>query len=155
MTRPVVAVLLCGLGLATSAGLHAQSTPARALTRAEVEALLATAAASSPGMAVARMHNSDAYRVNVVRRTAPQGAIAHDVGTEVHYVIEGTATLVTGGTIVRAAGAGAGMATIRDGVSREVQAGDIVLLPEGTPHWYSRLGAPLTYLEVRFDVKER
>lgn len=128
--------------------------PATAMTRDEVLAQLARAGATSPGMMVARMTNTDAYRVNVVKRTAPQGAIAHDVGTEVHYIIEGTATLVTGGTLVRPAAAGAGAATIRDGVSRQVHPGDIVLVPVRTPHWYSAIAQPLTYLEVRFDVKE-
>lgn len=128
--------------------------PARALTRAEVLAQLEQAAATSPQMMVARMVNTEAYRVNVVKRTAPQGAIAHDIGTEVHYIIEGRATLVTGGTIVRPAAGAAAAATIRHGVSREVQPGDIVLVPVGTPHWYSAITQPLTYLEVRFDVKE-
>lgn len=129
--------------------------PASTMTRGEVLAEIEKAAAASPQMMVARMANTAAYRVNVVKRTAPQGAIAHDVGTEVHYIIEGAATLVTGGTIVRpSAGTAASAATIRDGVSREVHPGDIVLVPVGTPHWYSAITQPLTYLEVRFDVKE-
>lgn len=132
---------------------QAQTAPATAMTAAEVLAQLEKAAASSPQMMVARMANTEAYRVNVVKRTAPQGAIAHDVGTEVHYIVEGTATLVTGGTIVRPAAGAA--AIIRDGVSRVVHPGDIVLVPVGTPHWYSVIAQPLTYLEVRFDVKER
>jgi mannose-6-phosphate isomerase-like protein (cupin superfamily) len=144
--------------LLTVGPAHAQTpppAPTRAMTRAEVLAQLETAAATSPQMMVARMVNTEAYRVNVVKRTAPQGAIAHDVGTEVHYIIEGTATLVTGGTIVRPATGGAtAMATIRDGASREVHPGDIVLVPVGTPHWYRAIAQPLTYLEVRFDVKE-
>ena len=124
------------------------------LTPAEIEALLKAAGPASSEMLVARMHNSEGWRVNVVRRTAPQGAIAHTVGTEVHYVIAGSATLVTGGAIVRPAGGGPGAATIRDGVSRDVHPGDVVIVPVGLPHWYSRLDGTLTYLEVRFDVKE-
>lgn len=138
--------------------LGAQTAPASVLGGAEVLAQLEEAARTSPEMMVARMTNTDSYRVNVVKRTAPQGAIAHAVGTEVHYIIAGAATLVTGGTIVRgaasAAGAGtAAAATIRDGQTRTVHAGDIVLVPVNTPHWYSRIDSPLTYLEVRFDVK--
>ena len=55
---------------------------------------------------------------------------------------------------MRPATAAPGAATIRDGVSREVHPGDIVLVPVRTPHWYSAIAQPLTYLEVRFDVKE-
>lgn len=134
----------------------AQTAPASVLSGAEVLAQLQQAARTSPEMMVARMTTTDTYRVNVVKRTAPQGAIAHDVGTEVHYIIDGTATLVTGGTIVRPSGSGAttsGAATIRDGQTRTVHAGDVVLVPVRTPHWYSHIASPLTYLEVRFDVK--
>jgi len=150
-------VWLTFAALVAAAPAHAQTSPpapARAMTRAEVLAQLEQAAATSPQMMVARMVNTEAYRVNVVKRTAPQGAIAHDVGTEVHYIIEGRATLVTGGTIVRSATGAPGAATIRDGATREVQPGDIVLVPVGTPHWYRAIAQPLTYLEVRFDVKE-
>lgn len=148
--------LIASTALLVAQVAFAQPAPlsATTMTRDEVLAQLARAGATSPGTMVARMTNTDAYRVNVVKRTAPQGAIAHDVGTEVHYIIEGTATLVTGGTIVRSAAAGPGAATIRDGVSREVHPGDIVLVPVRTPHWYSAIAQPLTYLEVRFDVKE-
>ena len=85
--------------VAQAAFAQTAPVPATAMTRAEVLAQLEKAGVTSPQMMVARMTNTDAYRVNVVKRTAPQGAIAHDVGTEVHYIIEGTATLVTGGTI--------------------------------------------------------
>lgn len=143
----------------TGSSLWAQTAPASVLSGAEVLAQLQAAARTSPEMMVARMTNTDSYRVNVVKRTAPQGAIAHAVGTEVHYIIAGTATLVTGGTVVRApASAATGQtsaapATIRDGQTRTVHAGDIVLVPVDTPHWYSHIDQPLTYLEVRFDVK--
>ena len=145
---------LAALVIAPAADAQPAPAPARAMTRAEVLAQLDAAAATSPAIMVARMVNTESHRVNVVKRTVPQGAIAHDVGTEVHYIIEGVATLVTGGAIVRPAAGGAAAATIRDGVSRQVHPGDIVLVPVGTPHWYSAITQPLTYLEVRFDVKE-
>jgi mannose-6-phosphate isomerase-like protein (cupin superfamily) len=161
MIRTALAALALVLADTSS---WAQTAPASVLSGAEVLAQLQQAARTSPDMMVARMTNTDRYRVNVVKRTAPQGAIAHDVGTEVHYIIEGTATLVTGGTIVRpaasasttaplAGAAAARAATIRDGQTRTVHAGDIVLVPVNTPHWYSHIDQPLTYLEVRFDVK--
>jgi mannose-6-phosphate isomerase-like protein (cupin superfamily) len=150
MTRSLLAGAVCLLMVRT---LSAQTAPASYLTQAEVLAQLERAAKTSPQMMVARMVNTESHRVNVVKRTAPQGAIAHDVGTEVHYIIEGSATLVTGGTILRPAAGSAAQATIRDGVTRAVHKGDIVLVPVKAPHWYSRIEQPLTYLEVRFDVK--
>ena len=151
MTRTVLAALG---GLLVAPALSAQTAPAAYLSAADVVAQLQQAAQTSPEMMVARMTTTDAYRVNVVKRTAPQGAIAHDVGTEVHYIIEGVATLVTGGAVVRpAGGTPAAQATIRGGETRTVHKGDIVLVPVTTPQWYSRIEQPLTYLEVRFNVK--
>ena len=54
-------------------------------------------------MSTARIDNHDQYRINIVRRGRPAGAIAHAVGTELHYIVEGSGTIVTGGTIVRPA----------------------------------------------------
>jgi mannose-6-phosphate isomerase-like protein (cupin superfamily) len=152
MTR----LLLAALALVLASPLaQAQTAPASYLSDAEVLAMLKKAGETTPDMMVARMANTEKYRVNVVKRTVPQGAIAHDVGTEVHYIIEGTATLVTGGTIARPSGGGAAAAaraTIQGGETRKVRKGDIVLVPVNTPHWYSTIDQPLTYLEVRFDV---
>src|SRR5262245_9586409 len=52
----------------------------------------------------ANIKSGDKYMINVVRRTKPQGAIAHAAGTEIHSLIDGSATLVTDGTIARPAG---------------------------------------------------
>ncbi len=135
--------------------LSAVQTPAPApstyLSNAEVTATLKEAAKTAPDMHTAPVKNADHYRINVVERTKPQGAIAHPGFMEVHHIIEGAGTLVTGGTIVRAAGEEAGSATIDGGVSRRVAKGDVVLVPAGAPHWYKDLEGTLTYLEVRFQ----
>ena len=131
------------------------SAPATYLTDAELMATLKDAAKTAPAMHTAPVKNADHYRINIVRRTTPQGAIAHPDGTEVHHIVEGGGTLVTGGSIVRptaSGGRGAAAATIDGGVSRHVAKGDVILIPAGTPHWYKDLEGPLTYLEVRFDL---
>jgi mannose-6-phosphate isomerase-like protein (cupin superfamily) len=130
------------------------STPATYLSEAELTSALKTAAQTAPDMHTAPVKNADHYRINVVRRTKAQGAIAHPDGTEVHHIIDGAATFVTGGAIVRATNAGArgGNATIEGGQSRRVAKGDVILIPAGTPHWYKDLEGSITYLEVRFDL---
>jgi mannose-6-phosphate isomerase-like protein (cupin superfamily) len=128
------------------------STPATYLSEAALMTTLKEAEKTTPAMHTAPIKLADHYRINIVRRTTGQGAIAHPDGTEVHHIIEGSATFVTGGTIVRSAGAAAGAATIEGGVSRHVAKGDVILVPAGTPHWYKDLDAPITYLEVRFDL---
>ena len=129
-------------------------TPATYLSEAELMATLEQAAKTAPAMHTAPVKLADHYRINIVRRTSAQGAIAHPDGTEVHHIIEGAATMVTGGTIVRPASAGGrgGSATIEGGQSRRVAKGDVILVPAGTPHWYKDLEGSITYLEMRFDL---
>ena len=127
------------------------------LTEAELDSALKEAAKKAPAMHTAPVKNDDHYRINIVRRTKAQGAIAHPEGTEVHHIIDGAGTLVTGGTIVRPAASGEGSAsaapaTIEGGVSRHVAKGDVILIPAGTAHWYKDLDGTITYLEVRFDL---
>jgi quercetin dioxygenase-like cupin family protein len=138
-------VLLLGL---LSAAQAPSPSAATYLSEAELMATLKEAARSAPAMHTAPVKLADHYRINIVRRTIAQGAIAHRDGTEVHHITEGTATFVTGGTIV---GAG-GNATIEGGQSRRVTKGDVILVPAGTPHWYKDLDGSITYLEVRFDL---
>jgi mannose-6-phosphate isomerase-like protein (cupin superfamily) len=146
-----VVVALIGLLFAAQAPAPA-AAPATYLSESALMATLEEAAKKAPAMHTAPIKLADHYRINIVRRTTGQGAIAHPDGTEVHHIIDGTATLVTGGTIVRAAGATAGSATITGGESRQVAKGDVILVPAGTPHWYKDLEGPITYLEVRFDL---
>jgi mannose-6-phosphate isomerase-like protein (cupin superfamily) len=128
--------------------------PATYMTEQALMATLKEAEKTAPAMHTAPVKLAEHYRINIVRRTSGQGAIAHPDGTEVHHIIEGAATFVTGGTMVRPANTGgqAGTATIEGGVSRRVAKGDVILVPAGTPHWYKDLEGSITYLEVRFDL---
>ena len=149
--RTAVLVLMAALSAAQTPS-PAAPAPATYLSEAELMATLGEAAKTAPAMHTAPVRLADHYRINIVRRTTGQGAIAHPDGTEVHHIIEGAATFVSGGTIVRAADAAAGSATIEGGQSRRVTKGDVILVPAGTPHWYKDLEGPITYLEVRFDL---
>jgi mannose-6-phosphate isomerase-like protein (cupin superfamily) len=99
------------------------------------------------GMTTGAVSNTDQHRINLVKRVTPGGALAHPGNSELHYITEGAGTLVTGGTIVRPAGASA---TIQNGVTRRVVKGDVILIPADTPHWYKDVEGSITYLEVRF-----
>ena len=128
----------------------APGSPAIYKANADLQAVLAKAMAGTTEMVSSAVANTDQYRVNIVHRQKPAGAIAHPGNTELHYIIEGAGTVVTGGKIVRAAGAAPGTATIDGGETRKVSKGDVIIVPEGSPHWYSQVDGKLTYLEVRF-----
>lgn len=104
------------------------------------------------GMRSGAVSNTDEYRINLVRRLKPGAALAHAGNTELHYITEGAGTLVTGGTIAKAAG---GTATIENGETRRVKKGDVILIPPNTPHWYKEIDGSITYLEVRFVAPAR
>jgi mannose-6-phosphate isomerase-like protein (cupin superfamily) len=121
---------------------------------AELLATLKAMPVPASGMTASPVALTDQYRINIVRRAKGGGAIAHPGNTEVHYIIDGSATLVTGGTILRPTAAG-GVAEIKDGVTRHVGPGDVVVVPENSPHWYKDFDGPITYLEVRFVAPKR
>jgi len=116
-------------------------------SNADLQAALARSIAGGGAMNSASVTVTDEYRSSIVRRTEPNGAIAHPGNTEMHYIIEGSGTVVTGGTIVRRDGA---MAMIQGGEAHPVVKGDIIIIPAGTPHQYSQVREPITYLEFRF-----
>jgi mannose-6-phosphate isomerase-like protein (cupin superfamily) len=148
-------LLVAGIGSAGFAQAPAQPAPAApapgspaTYKAAKDLADVLKAAKANGGMTSSAVANTDQYRVNVVHREAPAGALAHAGNTELHYIVDGAATVVTGGTIVR--GATPGTATIANGVTQKVTKGDVVIVPANSPHWYSAVEGSVTYLEVRW-----
>lgn len=92
------------------------------------------------------------YKVHASRRGAPGEAEVHVRDTDVIYVLEGSATLVTGGRVVGGREVAAGEvrgASIEGGVDRLLAPGDVVVVPNGTPHWFQRVDAPVVYYVVK------
>jgi mannose-6-phosphate isomerase-like protein (cupin superfamily) len=88
----------------------------------------------------------------------------HDLVSEVYHVIDGSATLVTGPDILdmkrRPAdlqtvrefnGPGNGGSSIRNGVTYQLKAGDVIVIPAGTGHWFTKIDDHIRYLMVRID----
>lgn len=122
----------------------------------ELAAALAKSAAGNPDQIMSAIANEGHYRINIVKRERQGVAMAHGAGaakgTEVHYILEGAATVVTGGTL-KPRGAGSANGSIEGGKTQRVKKGDAIVIPAGTPHWYQAIEGSVTYLEVRFDVE--
>lgn len=92
------------------------------------------------------------YKVHASRRDAPGEAEVHERETDIIYVLDGTATFVTGGRIedgkATAPGEVRGPA-IAGGEARALVAGDVVVVPSGTPHWFRDVEAPFLYYVVK------
>lgn len=94
----------------------------------------------------------------------PYSAAEHDQVSEVYHVIDGSATLVLGPDLVdkkrRPAddpivrfinGPGHNAASIRNGETYQLKAGDVVVIPAGTGHWFTRIDDHIDYLMIRID----
>jgi len=103
------------------------------------------------------------YRGKLAAPTANSVA-EHDQVSEVYYIISGSATLVLGPditnrerrpaterTVVERNGPGNNGSDIRNGVAHELKAGDVVIIPAGTGHWFTKIDDHINYMMVRID----
>jgi len=97
-------------------------------------------------------------------KPAPNSVAEHDQISEVYHVISGAATLVLGPDILNRERRPATMRTVRefngpgnngsevrDGIAYEIKAGDVVVIPAGTGHWFTRIDDHIDYLMIRID----
>ena len=112
-----------------------------------------------------RVTDAGGYKIGVYGvfrpKTSRQDANRHDtLVSEIYYMLEGTATLVTGGTMVDETSAGTSPNTrrpnfraprVEGGVSRKVGPGDVIVIPGNLPHWWSSLDTDIRYLIFRPD----
>lgn len=90
-------------------------------------------------------------------KTIQQEANMHQTKvTEIYYILDGNATLVTGGTLpdpkpLRGSKTTLQSTRIEGGVSRHVSKGDVIIIPGRTPHWFSSQDGDLRYLIFRPD----
>jgi mannose-6-phosphate isomerase-like protein (cupin superfamily) len=95
---------------------------------------------------------------------APDSVAEHDLVSEVYHVIDGAGTLVTGPDLVNSKrrpadletvrlfnGPGHNASAIRNPVSQDLKAGDVVVIPAGTGHYFTRIDDHITYLMIRMD----
>jgi len=95
---------------------------------------------------------------------AKQSVAEHDQVSEVYHIIDGSATLVTGPDITEMKrrpadlltvrefnGPGNNGATIRNGATYHLVPGDVIVIPAGTGHWFTKIDDHITYMMVRID----
>jgi mannose-6-phosphate isomerase-like protein (cupin superfamily) len=128
------------------------STPAEPVTRVipATEVLAAFAAGRS-------FIETPEYRVGLARREGPGDAEIHDTDTDIFYVFEGAAVLVTGGLMVEPRTVGPNeirAASTLGGEARTVSKGDIIVIPRTVPHWFKEVAvAPFVYLVVKSTAR--
>jgi uncharacterized protein GlcG (DUF336 family)/mannose-6-phosphate isomerase-like protein (cupin superfamily) len=93
-----------------------------------------------------------AYKVHASRRQTAGMAEVHTRDTDVIYVLEGRATIVTGGTMVDGKTTAADEVRgvrIDGGATRTLAKGDLLIVPEGVPHWFTDVKRPFLYYVVK------
>ena len=143
--------------------------PATDVLASDITATLQKAPATSVSDQPIRVVDVGGYNVGVFVVNRPKGskqsAILHDNRVcEIYYMLEGAGTLVTGGTlqdpqrvppdsrvVTQINGPSIGGSSIQNGSSRRIAKGDMVVIPGGTPHWWSEIQADISYVVVRPD----
>jgi quercetin dioxygenase-like cupin family protein len=94
----------------------------------------------------------DGFEIHASRRDAPGRGEVHETDTDVIHVLSGTATFVTGGSLVDPEAIAPGEirgTSIRGGQERVLREGDVIVVPAGVPHWFMTVDAPVTYHVVK------
>jgi mannose-6-phosphate isomerase-like protein (cupin superfamily) len=176
MLKPL---LIAGAVLVTLAAVAAQNVPtatcqgcpATYISNEELQAYLQRAIAKN--LIDQQVRSVDAGKsgiaVGMVHRTKldaaqPNSVAEHDHVSEVYHIISGSATLVTGPDLVGAQprpatnenvrllnGPGSNAASIRNGVTHQLKAGDAIIIPAGTGHLFTKIDDQITYIMIRID----
>lgn len=148
---------------------HGQSQGATDVTKAEIDAVYESLGQGiDKQIKVIDIGKDTNVAIGILERGVLEsqeevgGIVHHDV-TEVYYILSGGGTLVTGGplenmrefprnsaALMELVGP-TGSGTFQAGVSREVSEGDIVVIPGGVPHGFSRIPDRVKYLSIRID----
>ena len=99
-----------------------------------------------------------------LEKPSPDSVAEHDQISEIYHVISGSATLVLGPDIVNRQRRPSTMRTVREfngpgnngsdvkgGVAHDIEAGDVIVVPAGTGHWFTKIEDHIDYLMIRID----
>ncbi len=99
------------------------------------------------------------YNVNVEHRlgspAAAQAGSIHDKDAELFVMLEGTATLVTGGKLIDGVHMGDNWRGkgIEGGKSQKMSKGDFMMVPAGVPHWFTNIDGQITEFSLHLPAK--
>jgi glc operon protein GlcG len=92
------------------------------------------------------------YMVHASHRDKAGMAEVHTLDADIIYVLKGSATFVTGGTVVEGHNIEPTEirgASIEGGETRQLAKGDVIIVPKSTPHWFKEIKGPFDYYVVK------
>jgi uncharacterized protein GlcG (DUF336 family) len=96
--------------------------------------------------------DTDRYKIDAGRRAAPGEVEYHERVVDVMHVVQGRATVVTGGEMVDARDVAPGeirAQAIEGGEVHELGEGDVLAIPNGVPHQFTEVTDPFLYFVVK------
>ena len=133
----------------------------RAIARNQIDQQVRSVDIGRSGVAIGMVHRTK------LDAPANNSVAEHDHVSEVYHVISGSATLVTGPDLVNAErrpatnenvrllnGPGSNAASIRSGVTHQLKAGDAIIIPAGTGHWFTKIDDHISYIMIRIDPEK-
>jgi len=92
------------------------------------------------------------YAINTSRRDSPGNVEVHEKDSDLIYVVKGSATFVTGGTLLdgkKIAEHEIRGTQLNGGEAQNLVPGDVIVVPAGVPHWFKEVQAPFLYYTVK------
>jgi uncharacterized protein GlcG (DUF336 family) len=92
------------------------------------------------------------YAINTSRRDSPGNVEVHEKDSDLIYVVKGSATFVTGGTLLdgkKIAEHEIRGTQLNGGEAQNLVPGDVIVVPAGLPHWFKEVQAPFLYYTIK------
>jgi glc operon protein GlcG len=122
---------------------HAQSVQVTQVDHEKVAAALAKGGA---------LVTAKDFTVQGIRRNGPGQVEIHAKETDIFYVTDGEATIVTGGTMVGGRQTAPNQlrgSDVKGGEARHLGKGDVIVIPAGVPHWFKEVPVSINYLTIK------
>ena len=124
----------------------ASTTPVSTVTFVDHDKVAAALAKGGP------LVNGSDVLVQGSHREQAGGVEVHDHEMDIIYVVDGTATFVTGGKMVGGKNTRPGQwlgTDLTGGATQRLVKGDVIVVPAGIPHWFKEVPGPISYYVVK------
>ncbi len=94
----------------------------------------------------------DGYAVQTNKRVKNGNIEIHEKETDIFHIMDGSATIIVGGTAVEPKQTRPFQLTAKDiqgGQSYDLKKGDVLVIPAGTPHWFKQVNGSIHYLTIK------
>ena len=113
--------------------------------------------AFAEGTTGATLVTAATYRVAASRRDGAGEAEVHVTDTDIFYVLEGSATVITGGEVLSVHETAPGElrgSGIEGGTAHRISKGDVFTIPSGVPHWFKSVDTPFHYYVIKAVARD-